>query len=98
MGLPPGCLRAAVQRKARSLLNAPALTSKLRRLVHRRRQAQSVDGPGQASARFDEQPLRSELYSVDQLERHARAVAESHVLSTAAAADKLLPRLDDNER
>jgi len=38
------------------------------------------------------------LYSVDQLERHARAVAESHELSTSAAPDKLLPRLDDNER
>jgi cyclic beta-1,2-glucan synthetase len=77
-------------------LNAPALTSKLRRLVKGRRRPD--DATDLQSPRFEEQPLRSELYSVDQLERHAKTVAESHQLSTAAAPDKLLPRLDDNER
>jgi cyclic beta-1,2-glucan synthetase len=46
----------------------------------------------------DEQPLRAELFSVDQLERHAKAIAASHQLAAGRARDKLLPRLDENER
>ena len=46
----------------------------------------------------DEQPLRAELFSVDQLERHAKAIAASHQLATGRARDKLIPRLDENER
>src|SRR6185312_11404428 len=36
--------------------------------------------------------------SVDQLERHAGAIAESHELATAASPDRLIARLQDNER
>jgi hypothetical protein len=54
--------------------------------------------PRQTSRLPEERPLRSELYSVDQLERHARIVAESHELATKASPDRLLPRLGDNER
>jgi len=46
----------------------------------------------------EEPPLRAELYSVEQLERHARALAESHRITTRRAPDRLLARLDENER
>jgi cyclic beta-1,2-glucan synthetase len=45
----------------------------------------------------DEQPLRAELFSVDQLERHAKALAGWHELMTRRGADRLLPRLMENE-
>tara|TARA_R110002111_G_scaffold144910_2_gene211249 strand:- start:84352 stop:93141 length:8790 start_codon:yes stop_codon:yes gene_type:complete len=46
----------------------------------------------------DEAPLRAELFSIDQLERHAKVVAASHTLATGRARDELLPRLDENQR
>ena len=46
----------------------------------------------------EELPLRSELLNVEQLERHARTIAGAHRLSTQQTADKLLPRLVENER
>src|SRR5687767_7749846 len=46
----------------------------------------------------DEQPLRATLFSVDQLARHARVFAASHQLASGAATDKLIPRLNENER
>ncbi len=46
----------------------------------------------------DDQPLRAELFSVDQLERHAKAVATSHRLATGRGRVRLLSRLDANER
>ena len=45
-----------------------------------------------------EQPLRAELYSLDQLCHQALVVATGHQLATGTEADRLLPRLDDNER
>jgi hypothetical protein len=44
-----------------------------------------------------ELPLRSELFSADQLELHARRLATSHKLSNTPAADQLLKRLSENE-
>src|SRR6187401_3503296 len=46
----------------------------------------------------DELPLRAELFSIDQLERHAKVVAASHRVTTNRTRDKLLPRLEENER
>ena len=46
----------------------------------------------------EELPLRAELLNVDQLERHAQAIAGAHRLATGHADDKLLPRLAENER
>ncbi|HEY5312602.1 MAG TPA: cyclic beta 1-2 glucan synthetase, partial [Pirellulales bacterium] len=46
----------------------------------------------------EEPPLRAELYSVDQLERHARIIAAAHRLAPGRTPDKLLPRLAENER
>ncbi len=45
----------------------------------------------------DEQPLRSELFSVDQLELHAKALAGWHRLHTTRGPDLLLSRLEENE-
>ena len=48
-----------------------------------------------------EAPLRSELFSADQMERHGKALAAGHKLRPAAmpwhAADRLLTRLTENE-
>src|SRR5206468_1102730 len=47
----------------------------------------------------EEQPLRAELFSVSQLEQHARGLAGSHRLHPArSTTDRLLPRLSANER
>ncbi len=47
----------------------------------------------------DEQtPFRAELFSADQMERHGKFLAGAHVLSKPGAHNRLLRRLDDNER
>ena len=45
----------------------------------------------------DEEPLRSELYSLDQMIRHGEALARSHKLKSGKCRDQLLKRLGDNE-
>jgi hypothetical protein len=47
----------------------------------------------------EELPLRSELFSVSQLELHAKTMAGLHhgATSTGRSHDRLLPRLDDNQ-
>ena len=52
---------------------------------------------GHDGERRAEQPLRSELLSVDQLKQHARALAESHEIDRHRGPDRLLPRLAENE-
>ncbi len=47
--------------------------------------------------RQEELPLRAELYSVEQLEQHAKELAASHRLAKGRAPDKLIPRLHENE-
>ena len=42
-------------------------------------------------------PLRSELYSSDQMEQHGKILAAAHTLSTGYIPDHLLKRLADNE-
>src|SRR5205809_483220 len=45
-----------------------------------------------------EQPLRAELFSVHQLEQHARSLAGWHDVSPRGRGpDRLLPRLAENE-
>ena len=46
----------------------------------------------------DEQSPRSELFSNDQLERHAKALAERNVINPISGKDLLLPRLAENEK
>jgi cyclic beta-1,2-glucan synthetase len=45
---------------------------------------------------LNEEPLRSELFSSDQLERFGKSLAGKHQLSTRPATDHLLKRLSDN--
>ncbi|HVF65574.1 MAG TPA: glucoamylase family protein [Casimicrobiaceae bacterium] len=42
-------------------------------------------------------PLRSELFSAEQMEQHGRALAASHALGSRQGRDPLLPRLAKNE-
>ena len=46
----------------------------------------------------DEQPLRAELFSTDQLEQHAKAMAGWHEVDKRTGPDRLLNRLEKNER
>ncbi|MEZ0267083.1 MAG: cyclic beta 1-2 glucan synthetase, partial [Phycisphaerae bacterium] len=71
-------------------MNFPAAGQRLLRLL---RPHGPSEGPTPAEA-----PLRSELFSVDQLAAHAAALAGTHRLATGRAPDRLLPRLDANER
>ncbi len=45
----------------------------------------------------DEPPLRSELFSSEQMRQHGKALAGSHSLARGRATDRLLSRLADNE-
>ena len=47
--------------------------------------------------REEELPLRSELFSADQMEQHGKVLALSHKLAAGRAPDKLLARLAANE-
>ena len=48
--------------------------------------------------RASEPPLRSELFSVEQLARHARALAAEHKVVTQQSSNRLLTRLGGNEQ
>lgn len=53
---------------------------------------------GKPSVRLGEElPLRSELFSADQMELYGGILAASHELSSARGTDQLLARLDENE-
>ncbi len=58
---------------------------------------QAVGGDDPSQPPVDEQPLRAELYSVEQLERRAKELARLHEIATEAAPDRLIARLDKNE-
>ena len=76
-------------------MHVPEISIKrLRSLVWRR----FADGDSLLNVNPDELPLRAELFSVDQLERHAKEIAAAHGSVRRGGADKLLDRLDDNER
>src|SRR5438093_8333650 len=45
----------------------------------------------------DEAPLRSELFSIDQMREHGKTLAGSRKVSAERAPNQLLPRLADNE-
>jgi cellobiose phosphorylase len=46
----------------------------------------------------DEQPLRAELFSADQMKHHGKTLAGFHEPALERAVDRLLPRLAENER
>jgi cyclic beta-1,2-glucan glucanotransferase len=45
----------------------------------------------------DEPPLRSELFSSDQMDQHGKTLARSHKVALGRVPDRLLARLTDNE-
>ena len=46
----------------------------------------------------DTELLRAELFSIEQLKRHAIGLADQHKIDPHPGPDRLLPRLEDNER
>ncbi len=46
----------------------------------------------------DDPPLRSELFSADQMQQHGKTLAASHQVSPGGAPDRLLARLAENQR
>jgi len=44
-----------------------------------------------------EPPLRSELFSADQMQRHGKTLADSHTVGQGRGPDQLLARLVENE-
>ena len=76
-------------------MKVPAVRSRLQRLLSWRKTSETSQTL--LNARL-EPPLRAELYNIEQLERHARIVATGHRLATGRSADRLLPRLAENEQ
>ena len=74
-----------------TLINSNTVLNNLKRL------RALVDRDTLLSKHNHEQP-RSELFSADQLERHAKALAERHEIDSIPGKDLLLPRLAENER
>jgi cellobiose phosphorylase len=52
----------------------------------------------QTRPRASEAPLRADLFSAEQLARHARSLAAGHRISTQHSSNRLLARLDANEQ
>jgi cellobiose phosphorylase len=73
----------------------PKISQKLERLLS---WYQTVGGDGQWPSAADEPPLRTEIYSVNQLKHLAKVLAGLHELARGAESDRLLPRLEENER
>ena len=68
----------------------------IRESLIRLRSYLSGNGLAQKFACF-EPPLRSELFSADQMEQHGKTLAGSHTLSPGHAPDQLLTQLAENE-
>ena len=58
----------------------------------------SLTGNRLQRAQVSEPPLRAELFGVEQLARHAEALAAKHQIATALGANRLLARLNHNEQ
>ncbi len=57
------------------------------------------DGAGHGLGSGDDQtPLRAELFSTAQMEQHGQSLASAHVLGRSGRRDRLLDRLDDNQK
>ncbi len=73
----------------------PAVKNRIGRWLSWRKCGESVT---QSAIALDEPPLRAELYTVSQLERHAQQIAAVHELRRGGGPDRLLRRLSENER
>ena len=70
----------------------------LSRLRPRRAYARIAPPWATVDPAYGDAPLRAELLSVDQMERHGRSLAAGHDRELSRARDLLLPRLADNRR
>ncbi len=87
--------RFQIWQQERSWRHITVITEKLGRLISWHRSENGNELPPK-----EEPPLRSELFNVEQLERHARILAASqpHVaVVTGRGTDKLIARLNENE-
>ncbi len=57
-----------------------------------------IGGQAHPHLRAGEPPLRAELFNVEQLAAHARALAASHQINALRSSSRLLARLGENER
>lgn len=62
-----------------------------------RRFTRRAEKSGARQSPTAELPLRAELFSADQMERHGKTLADSHTLRPERGRDQLLARLADNE-
>src|SRR5689334_18352517 len=79
--------------KRRGQANITVIAEKLGRLISWHRSEN-----GNELLHKEEVPLRSELFNVEQLERHAKNLAASHQLAAGRGTDRLIARLNENER
>jgi cyclic beta-1,2-glucan synthetase len=77
--------------KKRFMVAISVIAEKLARLISWRQ----ADNNGRALR--EEEPLRSELFNVEQLEGHAKSLAASHQVVLTRTTDKLISRLTQNE-
>ena len=61
-------------------------------------QVRAVFDGGNPEKYVNEEPLRAELFSSEQLDNYAQALAKSHKLNLKRTPDRLLKRLADNEK
>ncbi|MDE1191380.1 MAG: glucoamylase family protein [Arachidicoccus sp.] len=71
---------------------------KVEDIFSRIREPFQSDGSNQIKKYIGENPLVSELYSASQMQQYAKRTAAVHKLKTEKGPDKLLPRLDENEK
>ncbi|HEY4246346.1 MAG TPA: glucoamylase family protein [Lacunisphaera sp.] len=57
-----------------------------------------IAGQTRSRSSASEMPLRAELFTVDQLIRHARVLAVDHQVGVKGSSNRLLDRLDENEQ
>src|SRR5437588_12841972 len=89
------CLPAIPEAAVSNVTNLPSL-SFARRPTKSSRHLLRLDS-GNSRPFDDEPPLRSELFSADQMREHGKTLAGSHKLKTERTENQLLPRLADNE-
>src|SRR5512134_2740885 len=79
------------------LSSATGFLARMSQLVERRwESAWLVEGDGGPTPQ--DEPLRAELLSAEQMARHGKRLAALHVLGAPRVPDRLLARLASNER
>jgi len=71
----------------------PGLIARLRK----RYRARSRLPLARTSMSADEEPLRAQLFTAEEMEQHGRHLAAGHELTRRRSRDRLLRRLGDNE-